>query len=298
MKLVAAAAAAALIAGAGTASARQPFGILGDRAPDARPAMLVLGTPHFDNPGRDIVNQKIEDVLTPGRQREIEAIVERLAAFRPTHVAVEWRSSRQEKLDQRYADYRAGRYQLSRDERDQIGLRLAARLGLDRVHAVDWNEMPPGEEADYDFLAYAQQNGLAESFDKARAAKQAQANRETGRMRCTNVAAWLRNLNTPEARRESHRAYYDIALVGDAQTNPGANWVGSWYGRNLKIFANLVRLADRPEDRVVVIYGAGHGPLLAQFAEESGAFEVVDPLANLPEAAARPACPNGDAQDS
>ena len=66
MKLVAAAAAAiALIAGGGAASARQPFGILGDRAPDARPDLLILGTPHFDNPGRDIVIQQIEDVLTP-----------------------------------------------------------------------------------------------------------------------------------------------------------------------------------------------------------------------------------------
>ena len=282
MKLVAAAVAVALFAGGGAASARQPFGILGDRAPDARPAMLILGTPHFDNPGRDIVNQKIEDVLTPERQREIEAIVERLAAFRPTHVAVEWRSSAQEKLDRRYADYRAGRYELSRDERDQIGLRLAARLGLDRVHAVDWNEMPPGEEADYDFYAYAQKNGLAESFDAAKATMQAEFDRESERMRCTNVAAWLRGLNTPEALRKSHRGYYDIALIGDAETNPGANWVGSWYGRNLKIFANLVRLADRPEDRIVVIYGAGHAPLLGAFARESGAFDVADPLAYLP----------------
>ena len=75
MKLVAAALAVALFAGGGAASARQPFGILGDRAPGARPDLLILGTPHFDNPGRDIVNQKIEDVLTPERQREIEAIV-------------------------------------------------------------------------------------------------------------------------------------------------------------------------------------------------------------------------------
>lgn len=288
MKLVAATMLAALLTGA--AVARQPFGVLTDRKAEDRPKMLILGAPHFGNPGRDIVNQKIEDVLTPARQREMESVVERLAAFRPTHVAIEWKTSAQDKLNQRYADYRAGRYELSRDERDQIGLRLAARLGLERVHAVDWNEMPPGVEADYDFLAYARQNGLAESFEKTKAAKQAEADRETGWMRCTNVAGWLRAQNAPEVLRESHRAYYDIALIGDAETSPGANWVGSWYGRNLKIFGNLVRLADSPADRIVVVYGAGHAPLLAQFARESCAFELADPLAYLPGTEKRPGC--------
>jgi hypothetical protein len=287
MKLVAATALAAILF-TGAAGARQPFGILADRKPEDRPKMLILGTPHFDNPGQDIVNQKVEDVLAPERQREIEAVVERLAAFRPTHVAIEWKASAQEGLDQRYADYRAGRYQLSRDERDQIGLRLAARLGLERVHAVDWNGTPPGEEADYDFYAYAQRHELAESFDAAKAAKQAELDRESERMRCTNVAAWLRNLNTPETLRENHGPYFDIALVGDAENNPGAASVGAWYGRNLRIFANLVRLAERPENRVIVIYGAGHAPLLTQFAQESGAFELVDPLKHLP--ASRASC--------
>ena len=289
MNILAAASLAAILL-SGTASARQPFGILADRNAENRPTMLILGTPHFENPGQDIVNLKIEDVLTPRRQAEIEAIVERLARLRPTHVAIEWQAVNQDKLDRRYADYRAGRYTLSRDERDQIGLRLAARLGLDRVHAVDWNDMPPGEEEDYDFYAYAEQHGLASGFDAAKQAKQAKFARQSEQMRCTNVAEWLRALNTPEARRESNRPYYDIALIGDAQRNPGATWVGNWHARNLKIFANLVRLAEKPEDRIVVIYGAGHAPLLSRFAGESGAFEIVDPLAHLPESERRSGC--------
>jgi hypothetical protein len=41
--------------------------------------------------------------MTRQRQREIEAIVERLAAFRPTHVAVEWAADKQDRLDKCYA---------------------------------------------------------------------------------------------------------------------------------------------------------------------------------------------------
>ncbi len=102
-----------------------------------RPSLLIVGAPHFDNPGRDTVNVRVPDVLSPERQREIEALVARLAAFRPTRVAVEWPAEAQARLDQRYADYRAGRRALTANEIDQIGLRLAARLGLPRVDAVD-----------------------------------------------------------------------------------------------------------------------------------------------------------------
>ncbi len=284
------AAAAGLAALASPASALLPYGALADRAPEDRPAMLVIGTPHFDNPGRDIVNQRIEDVLTPERQAEIEAIVERLAAFRPTRVAVEWPIGAQDRLDRRYADYRAGRYALSRDERDQIGLRLAAHLGLERVDAVDWNEMPPGTESDYDFIAFLEARGLKASYDAARARQQAEADRGAERMRCTNVAEWLRFYNSPGKMAAMHRAYYDIALIGDEAVSPGSAWVGAWHGRNLRIFGNLVRLADSPEDRVVVIYGAGHAYLLSQYARESGAFELADPLAFLPAAETTPGC--------
>jgi hypothetical protein len=94
-------------------------------------------------------------VLTPKRQQEILAIVDQLAKFRPTHVAVEWRAIKQEKLDARYAAYRAGSYALTSDERDQLGLRLAAKLRLPRLDAVDWLDEPPGKDEDYDDQSYA-----------------------------------------------------------------------------------------------------------------------------------------------
>jgi len=272
------------------AVAAQPFGFLAERKAEERPAMLIVGTPHFGNPGADILNQKIEDVLAPRRQQEIEALVERLAAFRPTRVAVEWGIGGQDRLDKRYADYRAGRYALSRNEIDQIGLRLAARLGLDRVDAVDWNEEPPGEEKDYNFFTYMEAHGTKGEFEARRAVQQAAMDAESAEMRCTSVSEWLRGLNSTAYRDESHRPYYDYAMIGDSVAYPGATWVGHWYARNLRIFANLVRMAANPEDRIVVIYGAGHGFLLDQFARESGAFTLADPLAYLPEGRRDPAC--------
>lgn len=253
-------------------------------APDEgrRPALLIVGVPHFGNPGRHVVNTRVDDVTTPERQREIEAIVERLAAFQPTRVAVEWPADAQARLDQRYADYRAGRYTLSASETDQIGLRLAARLGLDRVDAVDWNESAPGEDADYDFVAWAEEHGRGEEWRAWVRRQQAEADSGARLMACTPISSWIRRLNTLEARSDSQRPYYEIARMGDGAANPGAAWVGAWYARNLRILNNLTALADGPEDRVVAIYGSGHGYLLDQQAREAGVFEVADTLDYLP----------------
>lgn len=266
---------AVLLATAGLASAAPR-----SRAP-AQPQLLILGSPHFGNPGRDMANTHVEDVRTPARQREIEAVVARLASFRPTRVAVEWPADRQDRLNQRYADYRAGRYALAADETDQIGLRLAARLGLDHVDAIDWNQEPPGRDEDYDFPAWAEAHGRADEWQAHQRAIQARVDAEGRLMTCTPISAWFRRFNTLDYRRDDQRFYYDIAMLGDQAANPGAAWVGQWYARNLRILANLRRLA-RPGDRIVVVYGAGHGFLLDRQARESGAFGVADTLRYLP----------------
>jgi Family of unknown function (DUF5694) len=88
------------------------------------------------------------------------------------------------------------------------------------------------------------------------------------------MSIWLSETNASANLAASHRNYFDIALIGDAAAQPGAAWVGHWYARNLRVFANLERLAPSKTDRVLVIYGAGHAYLLNQFAVESGAFDV------------------------
>lgn len=258
-----------------------------------KPALLVLGVPHFGNPGLDMSNVRVEDVLAPARQREIAVLVDRLARFHPTHVAVEWPVSGQARLDKRYADYRAGRYELSRDEVDQIGLRLAARAGLARVDAVDWNEEPPGTDKDYDFEAWAKAHGRDGELKAMQADTQSRLDAFAARNRCRPVADWLREMNGPAFLAGLDAPYYRIATFGDAAFNPGAAWVGGWHARNLRILANLERVAGRPNDRVIAVFGAGHASLLKSYAAGSDRFTVADTLAALPAPSARRGCAGG-----
>lgn len=255
-------------------------GLLLERTPDERPELLILGTAHFAGPGLDVFNPEVEDVLSERRQAEITRVVEHLRAFDPQYVAVEFPRAAAPALDRRYEDYRDGRYELNESEMDQLGLRLAALLDLDRVHAVDWNGNPPGEAVAYDWMRYGEEHAperLGALLDPATHEAAYVSLHEQ------SVGAWLRELNEPELLVAAHRVYFDFALLGDDEHQPGANWVGAWYARNLRIFGNLVRIGAQADQRIVVIYGLGHAYLLRQFAEESGAFAVVDVSDVLPE---------------
>ncbi|WBO22881.1 DUF5694 domain-containing protein [Sphingomonas abietis] len=247
-----------------------------------KPALMIVGMPHLANPGRDIANTKVENILTPQRQREIEQLVDRLATFRPTHVAVEWPAGEQAKLDQRYDDYRAGRRTLDSNETDQIGLRLAAKLGLPRVDAVDWNDDAPGKDADYDFPAWLKAHGRGEEWTTYQATAQRQADAEGAFQRCHPLADWVRKFNDKAGLDEMARPYFEIATFGDDANNPGAAWVGAWYARNLRIYDHLLRIGGAPGQRTVAIFGAGHGPMLRSDAVESGRFTLADVVSYLP----------------
>ncbi len=64
--------------------------------------------------------------------------------------------------------------------------------------------------------------------------------------------------------------------VGDGIDHPGADAKTAWYNRNLRIFSNLLWLVERPGERVFVLIGAGHVPILRHAARASPAIELVE----------------------
>jgi hypothetical protein len=70
-------------------------------------------------------------------------------------------------------------------------------------------------------------------------------------------------INSPERLAVGHGHY----LVGPMLLGPlgeyfGADVQTAWYNRNLRITSNLTRLVRSPEDRILVIIGAGHVPII------------------------------------
>src|SRR6266700_2476304 len=103
---------------------------------DNRPQILVLGVFHMSNPGHDLHNVKVDDVLAPKRQQEIAQLIDVLKKFHPTKIAIE-ASVGSAGIEKQYSDYLAGSYTLSRNEVHQIGYRLAKELGHKTIYPVD-----------------------------------------------------------------------------------------------------------------------------------------------------------------
>ena len=257
-----------VLAGNGAAHAAA----LADAAPQAD--FLFVGSYHMGNPGRDVHNTKADDVLRPQRQREIADVARLIARYRPTKVMVEADASGQAALHAKFAESCHGKRPLERNEIEQLGFRIACHQKLGTVHAVDWNQLGPIKDEDsIDYRAAVERHGQQAQYQAHMALGRAEADKEQRLLDQGSVGDMLRYLNSEAYLEQNARAYFRIGLLGTAEDPIGANWVQLWFGRNLAIFNNIVRHTERG-DRVLVIYGAGHGNLQRQLARDSGLYRV------------------------
>ena len=238
--------------------------------------VLVLGTFHFANPGLDVVKTEVADVLSPTKQAEIAAVVEAVARFRPTKVAIERRPESSSTLDSLYGAYRAGQHELSRSESQQLGFRLADSFDHERLYPIDHGgDFPFGP-----MMEYAQVHDTAfVAFVEADLARIAEESNR--RQRENTIGEILRIGNEPTKLAADHGTYLRFAGVGAGDTYVGAELVAAWYERNIKIFANLRRLAE-PGDRILVIFGTGHAPTLREMVTYDPDMVLVETLDYLP----------------
>ncbi|MFT4955420.1 MAG: hypothetical protein ACI8U3_001808 [Brevundimonas sp.] len=238
--------------------------------------VLFLGTYHFANPGIDQHNPASDSVLTPRRQAELERVAAALAEFQPTHVMVEMVAPAPDYRIAAYERFDPASLLSETNEIDQIGFRLAHRLGLAHVHGIDV-QPAEGEESHFpidrvraaaersgqtDILAALNEDvgNWVEAFDAAQADR--------------SIAESLLAFNQPDF--PGGQVYYDRMLpIAHGDDLAGAHLNARIYARNIAIFAKLTRIVE-PGDRVVVVYGAGHGAWLRHFARSIDGYRDVD----------------------
>jgi hypothetical protein len=219
----------------------------------ARAEVLVLGVYHMANPGRDIFNMQADDVLAPRRQAEIAQVVETLARFRPTKIAIE-RDPWDKRSAQDYADYLAGRHELTRNEIEQIGFRLARKLGHPAVYPVDADGEFPFQRV----VNYAKASGRSQELDALQAEVGAMVKAQGEYLAAHTVLETLLYMNAEAKVAQDVGFYYRELHLGEPGDWAGADLVADWFRRNARIYSNVTRLADSPNERVLAIFGSGH----------------------------------------
>lgn len=240
-----------------------------------RAQVLLVGTFHFADAGLDSYKPQFSfDPSTAAHQRQIADVVGRLARYRPTKVAIESRNQR--RLDSLYRAYRAGTFALGPNEIFQIGFRLAARLGHDHVYAVD----APGREYDPTISdsVYGSRRRQYAPADSTWDVPYQKFYRYTDSVKSVwPLRATLLYINSPAYLRQDHGAYLVGAFaIGRDTSYFGPDIATAWWNRNLRIFNNLQRITNGPNERLLVLIGGGHVALLSHNVASSPSYRLVD----------------------
>ncbi len=248
--------------------------------PEATP-LLVLGSYHMEGASQDAVNLAPGDVRTPSKQRELAELLDRIATFRPTKILIESPFYRS-KAPENYAKFLKGEYPLTANEIDQVAFVLAKRLGHATVIPVDYPMWMDGR--------VPQEIGTPKPKPKpqgeAKAATPAPIPEHLQRLQDLmakgTVLETFRHLNSEAYMRADHDWYVRMLHPDPESTElyEGANLLTNWQKRNLRILANVYRVAE-PGDRLLLLIGSGHLTLLRQWAEAAQDLALMDTAAYL-----------------
>jgi len=240
--------------------------------------VLVLGTFHMDNPGHDLHNMQVDDVLTPKRQKELEDVANALARFAPTKVTVEaQRRDPGAATLPRYRLFKQGKAEPTRNEVTQIGFRLAQHMGHAEVYGIDVDGDFPYEAVQ----AFAEKHGQKALLDDYGRRVDVELAEVSTVLAKGSIGKTLRYINEPSRIAENNAFYQDLLRIGAGDEQPGAELKAAWGKRNDEICARLVQLAQ-PGDRIVVLYGSGHAFLLRQCVAQMPGFKLVEANRYLP----------------
>ena len=243
-----------------------------------QPAILLVGAFHFAYYNLDAhktEKEKQVDILSESKQKEVQELVDHLAQFKPTKIVVE-AGRNTGYLMNKYRNYISGKTALGKDEMEQIGFRLMKQFNLDTIYGcnnipVAWNLYDSRDSVllrpildsiykDWDFTTPESYKLLYQYEDSMKL-----------QLSLLEYFKW-RNSDKVQNRSFGYYLTEDFRL-GETR---GADALSMhWHNRNLRIFRQIQDISTSPDDRILVIFGAGHVDILRYLFECSPEFQLV-----------------------
>ena len=237
--------------------------------------VMILGSIHLTGGGQDVINNpNIKNYLAPEGQQEIRQVLDRLEAFAPDKIMLELEFGSEDAFNQSYRSYLDGKHELAVNERQQIGMRLAKRLGHKKLYAIDFDSFLDNRPA-FAAAKELQQDRLLEEYENSVDVLRA----DVATYENKSLVEQLVVLNSGENRLQ-RTIWLTVAQMGTLKDLQGVEGVITWWQRNLAIFARAANQAE-PGERVLIIFGAGHRTILEEFFDDAIGFTLVSPLPYL-----------------
>lgn len=236
--------------------------------------ILLIGTFHFQNPGLDIAKINTFNVMSEKSQKELENISEKIKKFSPDKIFVEWSYDKQDKLNELYNRNTDSLLSKKADERVQLALRTAKKLGHKKLYAIDYNET----HFPYDSLTKGMKEANQQELIKNDLEMITQFEKSFNEnIKKYNLTELLIDFNTKKFIDNDLQWYLKTALRAGKEDNfVGAFLVSEWYKRNLYMYSLIQKLTDSKDDKIMVLLGASHVAIIRDFIAHDPEFEIVE----------------------
>lgn len=245
--------------------------------------VLLIGTFHYHNPGADVAKTRAFDVLDEESQHQLDLIAEKIRAFNPAKIFVEWPFDEQAQLDSLYKLYLEGKYFNNdsltdfyrKNEIFQLAFRAASKNNLKGIHAIDYNETQFPFDSLMTVITINNQSELKTTIEKGIAYFTTEFD-----TRIENGASLLDltyYLNSDEMRAMSNKFHTEIPLLAGEKDNFIGPFLSSeWHRRNLYMWSLAQKGMEKDEHKMVLLLGASHVAMIKDYIDKSENWKAVE----------------------
>ncbi|WBL25848.1 DUF5694 domain-containing protein [Zunongwangia sp. HGR-M22] len=247
------------------------------------PKVLLVGSFHFNYPGLDahkISEEKKINIYSEKRQKELQELLNYISKFKPTKIMVETGENTGYLL-KNYERYKNGEEKLRPNESSQIGMRLADRFALDTIYGVDaghlmldlYKKRTSEKPQNYiDSISDRHHFGGDDKF--MRRYNEFYSYKDKVEYKNTLLKTF-KYMNSDKVLDRGFGDYISGGqFISEEMEGPDALSM-FWMNRNLRIFRKIQKINHNQNDRILVIFGAGHVSILKWLFKCTPEFELV-----------------------
>lgn len=225
-----------------------------------KPVIALLGIFHFAGTS-DLISIKADDLSSSKRQNEIKYLVNLLAEYKPTKIIVEYPFGSNE-IDSLYQLYLKETHVLSIHESQQVGFRLALKMGHKHIYPADHRMPLPFKELTDYLKASGKMSQLENMIADMKKNILDVSQKSYDNLSLTDYFCLMNSDKFDFVNKNTYLQYTN--KMGDENNTVGTNLVSKWWERNFRIMHNIDQLVE-PGDRILVIFGQGHTAVLKDF---------------------------------
>lgn len=235
------------------------------------PKIAILGTFHFGETN-DMNRLEAGDLMNGERQKQLEQLSEKLAAFKPTKIMIEWEPEYYERANDELRKFLDGQLRLQNTEVHQIAFRVAQKSGLTKVLPIDY-KLDLGDAALFEYLTKTEK---MPEFQELMGRVQRYLQDESEFLKSHSMTEFYLRWNSDETDNFNRNMYLEeLPKLSKEPGNPLLAYTGNWYKRNIFMMGNIDSHLE-PGDRVLILVGNAHRAIIKELYRNRNTVEYVE----------------------